>query len=144
MKKVIFALLILGLFATACTQQEAEPSQTPAAEETTSDSGETPESDSSSETTQAVKEFTIVGTEFGFSPSGLMVTEGETVKITFKNEGSYEHNIVFDDLDFATKTISSGETDVLEFTAPAAGTYTFYCSVGSHADAGMKGTLTVR
>lgn len=135
MKKVLFALLVLGLLVTACTQQEAEPSQTPAAEETTSDSGQT---------AQEVSEFTVVGTEFGFSPSTLTVDAGQSVKIIFKNDGSYKHNITFDDLDLVTKTISSGETDVLEFTAPAAGTYTFYCSVGSHADAGMKGTLTVR
>jgi uncharacterized cupredoxin-like copper-binding protein len=39
--------------------------------------------------------------------------------------------------------IFTGGTKVLSLTLPA-GTYTFYCSVPGHEQAGMKGTLTVR
>ena len=37
----------------------------------------------------------------------------------------------------------SGGTKTLSLNLPA-GTYTFYCSVPGHEQAGMKGTLTVR
>ena len=37
-----------------------------------------------------------------------------------------------------------GEQETVTFTAPAAGTYTFLCTVPGHYDTGMSGTLTVR
>jgi uncharacterized cupredoxin-like copper-binding protein len=40
--------------------------------------------------------------------------------------------------------VDAGKTATLEFTPTKAGTYTFYCTVPGHKDAGMKGTLTVK
>jgi uncharacterized cupredoxin-like copper-binding protein len=41
-----------------------------------------------------------------------------------------------------TKTITGGQTSVSVDLTP--GTYTFFCSVPGHEQAGMKGTLTVK
>lgn len=44
----------------------------------------------------------------------------------------------------ATKLLGPGESETVTFTAPSApGKYEFVCSFPGHAQAGMKGTLTV-
>lgn len=88
-------------------------------------------------------EFTVVGTEFNYEPSTITVEQGQTVRIVFENSGEYPHNFIIDELDVSSETISPGETDTVEFTASASGTYTFYCSLPGHQQAGMEGDLTV-
>jgi plastocyanin len=68
----------------------------------------------------------------------------DTVK--FENSSGTDHNVAIEDADgnevASTDTISSGSA-----TAAAdlqAGTYTYFCSVDSHRQAGMEGTLTVK
>lgn len=88
-------------------------------------------------------EIAVNGTEFSFSPASISVKAGEQVKITFMNNGRAPHNLTLEGLGIATKTIGEGQTDVVEFTAPSSGNYTFFCSVPSHRAAGMEGTLIV-
>lgn len=90
-----------------------------------------------------VKEFTITGQNFSFTPSKLIVAKGDTVKITFINTGGF-HNLVIDKLGVSTKTINSGQADAVTFTATTAGTFEYYCSVGNHRAMGMRGTLVVQ
>lgn len=90
-----------------------------------------------------VKEITVRGNEFSFDPNSITVLAGEKVKLTFKNNGSAPHNLVIEELGIGTKTIGSGSTDVIEFTAPAAGDYAISCSVPGHKEAGMKSSLIV-
>lgn len=99
-----------------------------------------PESSSSE-----MREITVVGSEFNFNPSSLNLKAGEKVKLTFKNEGNIAHNFVIksENLNVDTEIIGPGETKVIDLTAPSAGTYTFFCSVGNHRASGMEGTLKV-
>ena len=90
-----------------------------------------------------VQAFTIVGDEYDLSPSTFTVSAGATVRITFENAGKNNHNFGFDDLDIATSNIGSGESEVLEFTAPVAGSYTYSCSIPGHQESGMQGTMQV-
>lgn len=90
-----------------------------------------------------IKEITVTGTEFVFFPSAITVKEGQKVKINFQNQGAMVHNLVIEELGIATKTVGSGETDAIEFTAPATGTYKFFCSLPGHQPAGMEGSLNV-
>ena len=100
-----------------------------------------------SEKTQApasgITEISVVGTEYGFSPVSISVKAGEQVKITFRNNGKALHNLTLEELGIGTKTIGGGKTDVVEFTVPSSGTYTFFCSVSGHRAAGMEGSLKV-
>lgn len=43
-----------------------------------------------------------------------------------------------------TKILNAGEQATATFQAPAAGSYTYFCSVPGHYTGGMKGTLTVQ
>lgn len=88
-----------------------------------------------------VKEFIIDGSNFKFEPSQIKVSKGDTVKITFKdNDGT--HNLVVDGYNVSTRILSEGQ-DTIQFVADKTGTFEYYCSIGSHRDLGMKGTLTV-
>lgn len=89
------------------------------------------------------REFTVSGSEYSFSPSLITVKAGEQVKITFKNTGRLIHNLIVEGLAISTKTIGGGKSDIIEFTAPASGTYTFFCSVPGHRASGMTGSLIV-
>ena len=92
--------------------------------------------------TGAVKEFTVTGKNFAFSPSTITVKKGDRVKVIFKNENGY-HDFVIDEFGAATKQAQSPTMETIEFTANKTGTFEYYCSVGSHRAMGMKGTLKV-
>jgi len=88
---------------------------------------------------------------FTAEPSGLAFTETEVTApagedtIELDNPSATAHNVVIEDAegnDLAeTDTISGDTTSTTASLEP--GTYTFYCDVDSHREAGMEGTLTV-
>jgi len=92
--------------------------------------------------TGETKEFTISGKNFSFDPSSITVKKGDKVKITFNNTQGF-HDFKIDKYGVATKQFNSPGTEVLEFIAYEAGSFEYYCSVGSHKAMGMKGTLKV-
>jgi plastocyanin len=94
-------------------------------------------------TTSAVKEFTVVGSNFKFEPSVLSVNKGDTVKITFKDINGF-HDFRIDEFNVATKQMQEGNEQTVTFIADKAGSFEYYCSVGEHRAMGMKGTLTVK
>jgi plastocyanin len=66
-------------------------------------------------------------------------------KIVFTNDSGTPHDVTIEDANGNTigqsDTITEGKTEV-SFSAES-DTYTFYCSVDSHREAGMEGTLTL-
>lgn len=96
----------------------------------------------STTSTQATKEFTVKGTNFAFEPSMIKVKKGDKVKITFQNSAGF-HNFVINEYGVATKQAQSPATEVIEFTANKTGSFEYYCSVKTHRQMGMKGTLVV-
>jgi plastocyanin len=66
--------------------------------------------------------------------------------IEFNNPSSVAHNVEIEDSsgeDVAgTDTITGAKTSTTADLQP--GTYTFYCSVPGHREAGMEGTITVK
>ena len=92
---------------------------------------------------QAISDITVMGNEFAFVPSVITIQKGQTIRLTFKNSGSYPHDLVFNDINIQTKIIQPGEQDSVTFTADKTGTFSYTCTVGSHAEKGMTGTLIV-
>ena len=90
------------------------------------------------------KEVSITATDNKFTPNAFEITSGEKVRITFNNNGLMLHNLTINELGLATTNIAPGDSTTLEFTAPAAGDYTFICSVIGHEQLGLKGTMTVK
>jgi nitrosocyanin len=93
-------------------------------------------------TAQPVKEFTVTGKNFSFTPSSLTVKKGDKVKITFKNDNG-THNFILDEFGVNTGLVPAGNEKTVEFTANKTGSFQYYCSVGSHRAMGMWGTLKV-
>lgn len=86
-------------------------------------------------------EISMEGGNFFFAPKTINAKPGEKVKITFtKNIGF--HTFVIDEIGLKY-AIKQGEA--VSFTAPkTAGSYAFYCDVGSHRANGMEGVLVVK
>ena len=71
-------------------------------------------------------------------------TQAGTVTITFENASPLEHNVTIAQVRKVlgeTPTFTNGTRSVTLNLKP--GTYTFYCSVPGHRQAGMEGTLKV-
>ncbi len=67
--------------------------------------------------------------------------------IEFDNPASLSHDVVIEDGDgneIARTDVISGELDLDGLPTSRPASYTFYCSVDSHREAGMEGTLTVK
>lgn len=91
--------------------------------------------------------------EFEADPNGELAytttkasTEAGKVTIDFNNPQGLTHDVVIEDAQGEevgkTDLIASEETSTTVNLKP--GTYTFYCSVPGHREAGMEGTLTVK
>jgi plastocyanin len=82
-------------------------------------------------------------TALAFDTTELTAKAGE-VTIDFKNPSAIPHNVVIEENGkelAGFEPIAEGEES--ETADLKAGTYTFYCSVPGHREAGMEGTLTV-
>jgi plastocyanin len=92
--------------------------------------------------TTTPKVFTVTGSNFAFAPTQLTVKKGDSVTINFVNSGGL-HDWKIDEFNAATKKINGGQTDSVTFVADKAGSFEYYCSVGTHRQMGMRGTLIV-
>jgi cytochrome c oxidase subunit 2 len=126
MKYAIFALALLALVASACTNTAATP-----AGKTTTPSGE-------------FKEFNVVAYQYGFEPSTITVKKGDRVKITFTSRDA-GHGVFIPDFEVATPAFGKGQSQTIEFVADKSGTFEYLCSVycGSGHPT-MKGTIIVQ
>jgi plastocyanin len=83
-------------------------------------------------------------TELAFNTTSLTAKAGK-VTVDFKNPAPLEHNVVIEQNGkelAGFEPITEGEESETAELKP--GTYTFYCSVPGHREAGMEGTLTVK
>jgi len=83
-------------------------------------------------------------TDLAYDTTSLSSKPGK-VTIDFTNPSALEHDVAIeaDGEEIAgSELIAEGKTSVSAELAP--GTYTFYCTVPGHREAGMEGTLTVK
>jgi plastocyanin len=85
------------------------------------------------------------GGELAYTTTTATAKAGK-VTVEFNNPQALTHDVAFESSDGKlvgeTKLIEdSSDTTTLDFKP---GTYTFYCSVPGHREAGMEGTLTVK
>lgn len=138
-------VLIVIVIAIIGFKSMSQPPSATTETTTTATTPPTTDNPSASDSTTAagqVKEFTVTGSNFKFAPATMAVNKGDKVRIIFNNTGGM-HDLVIDEFNAKTKTIQSGATDTIEFTADKAGTFDYYCSVGNHRAMGMVGKITV-
>jgi uncharacterized cupredoxin-like copper-binding protein len=140
MKKV-FALLALALASVALVACGGDDGDTTGAEATGGGGG----------TTAAVAEGSTVkltanaDNQLSYDQKTLNAKAG-TVSIDFDNPASIEHDVAVEDsggeLLGKSDLVSQGKA-ILAIKDLKPGSYTFFCSVPGHREAGMEGTLTV-
>lgn len=84
--------------------------------------------------------------DFNFTTRLLRVSAGETVRLAVRNDDTALHTFTLPDAGVDI-VIPAGAERLVEFTAPAAGSYTWYCvphtMLTDAGPEGMVGTLTV-
>jgi plastocyanin len=71
--------------------------------------------------------------------TSLEMASGANVSVEVTNQDSIEHNFTFAEAN-ANQDVEGGEDVTVTFTAPAAGSYEFFCKYHPSA---MRGTVTV-
>jgi uncharacterized cupredoxin-like copper-binding protein len=91
-----------------------------------------------------VVEIDVAQSGFAFTTSSATASAG-AVELRSKNPQSISHDISLkgNGVDVSGKMVSSGGVSTVTISNLKPGTYTFFCSVPGHEQAGMKGTLTV-
>ena len=79
--------------------------------------------------------------EFAIEPADLVAGTGGSLSVT--NGGSIEHNLAVEGEDVRTANLAAGDTGELDLGDLPAGDYSVLCEIPGHADAGMRGTLTI-
>lgn len=77
--------------------------------------------------------------EFSITPAS--VGAGGSLEVT--DDGAIVHNLAIEGTELITPDIQAGESAVLELGDLAPGTYTMFCQIPGHRDAGMEAELTV-
>jgi plastocyanin len=139
-RRVVIGVLagVLALVAAGCgggdDNSGGSASATTAAPETTSAPGTTAAAGGGADNEL---QLTAQGTAWDTTSFDLKSGASYTVEVT--NKDSIEHNFTFAEGD-ANQDVEGGEDAKVTFTAPAAGSYPFFCK---YHPAAMKGTITV-
>jgi nitrite reductase (NO-forming) len=83
----------------------------------------------------------VTAVDLGFQPTNLSVDAPGTYAVSLRNTGTIVHNITFPD--GTAISADAGQTATGTIVVPAEG-ISFLCSIPGHAEAGMKGTVTVK
>ncbi|MFI6578523.1 cupredoxin domain-containing protein [Nocardiopsis sp. NPDC050513] len=142
--------LALGLGLTACSgdgtgtdaasqdtaAQEQAPADDTGADDTAADGGDAQDGD-------VVETVAVTAQEMSYTGFPETLPAG-TIRIDFENAGQAGHDLVVEELgDQQVVPVIDGGTSQSATVTLEPGTYTFYCSVGSHRAMGMEVTVTV-
>jgi plastocyanin len=84
-------------------------------------------------------EIQLTAQGFKWSTTDLQLTSGTGYTVEVRNQDGAEHNFTFEQAG-ANQDIEANEDVKVTFTAPAAGSYEFFCKYHQQA---MRGTVTV-
>jgi len=136
---VVTALAIVGL--AACGGGDDDNSTTAAS----TPASTTPAGGGGGGAASTVDVSTPSGSDLAFDQKDLSAKAG-SVTIDFDNQQPLQHDVKVEDSSGqelgGTDLVSSGTANATVDLQP--GTYTFFCSVPGHREAGMEGTLTVK
>lgn len=84
----------------------------------------------------------VVAEDIAFPETAFEAVAGE-VQVQYRNDGSIAHTLLIEDVDgFKLEVASNGDVDDGSVELQA-GSYTLYCDVAGHREAGMEATLDV-
>ncbi len=88
-----------------------------------------------------LKEVAVTAKYAAFTPSTISVAPGDAFQLELSST-DVAHTFTIAELGLNV-SVGSGGAVTQELTVDKAGTYTFYCTVPGHREAGMEGTLVV-
>jgi len=94
---------------------------------------------SATTTTTANNEIKLTAQNTSWSTTSLRFASGAKITVEVTNKDSIEHNFTFKETSTA-KDVEAGEDASINFTAPAAGSYKFFCKYHPSA---MTGNVAV-
>jgi plastocyanin len=97
-------------------------------------------------TAPANSELRVVGNEYSFDPSTVVLRGAGTLTLTLRNEGSLAHNLRLfrgEEEIGGTPTLPAGSSRSTRLNLEH-GSYRMVCTVGDHEELGMTGALQVR
>jgi len=80
-------------------------------------------------------------TEFALAPATVVVPEGG--QLTVHNMGNVAHDLVINHTSLRTANLAAGDSETLDVSGLAPGSYELLCTIPGHAAAGMTGTLEI-
>jgi len=89
---------------------------------------------------------TLRGEEYSFIPSNVVARPGTELEVRLENRGSLAHNVKLlrdGEQVGGTPSLPSGRAGSATISV-SPGTYELVCTVGDHAELGMKGALRVK
>ena len=139
------AVAMAGFGLAACGGDDSSSSSTTAAAESTSTTSTEAAGGGGGGSGGTVAIAADPSGALAFTKTNITAPAGSDT-IDFENASSTGHNVEIEDSsgeDIAeTDTITDGRTSTTADLQP--GTYTFYCAVPGHREAGMEGTITVK
>jgi uncharacterized cupredoxin-like copper-binding protein len=117
------------------------------------------------EAVSEAQQIDLVAEDSKYDKGELQGVASQPIEVHFTNEGALAHDFTIDEIPLEPEAsagghsehgseahaseadvhlhLESGEAGTTTFTPSEAGTYTYYCTVPGHREAGMEGTLTV-
>lgn len=147
---VLLALLFASVALVACgggSDNESSATTTTGGGETSSEAagGAGTKEEGGGGTASTLEFEADPGGQLAFTTTEATAKAGE-VTIEFNNPQALPHDVKIESSDGGqvggTETVSEGSDSATVELKP--GTYTFYCSIPGHREAGMEGTLTVK
>lgn len=90
----------------------------------------------------ASSELFVDAGDINFTPKDLTMPANTDVALMFTNKGVLQHDFVIDNPSVSSGVLNGGQSITITINLPP-GTYTFYCDVPGHKEAGQVGTLVV-
>ena len=148
MKKVAvaFALVLASLALVACGGSSSSSSSESSGAETTSESGGSGgEAEGGSAGSASALDIEAASSGLAYASTSASAKAGK-VTVDFTNPQPVPHDVAIESSDGEvigqTETTAEGSDSTEVELEP--GTYTFFCTVPGHREAGMEGTLTVK
>ncbi|MDX6602895.1 MAG: hypothetical protein QOF13_2097 [Solirubrobacterales bacterium] len=144
---LVLALASLALVACGSSSDSSSTTATSGGESTAETGGATPggKANAGGGATSSIKFEADPGGELAYTTTSATAKPGK-VTLEFTNPQALTHDVAIESSSGEevgkTELIASGSDSTTVDLKP--GTYTFYCSVPGHREAGMEGTLTVK
>lgn len=154
---LVLFVLAIGVFA-GCASEAPSQDQLPDEPENTEDNQQVPDQEQPDEGMQETPEqetqttepdvtLQFTGENFVYYVNGeenptITVQEGDLVRVEYETASGF-HDWVIDEFGATEQVGADAGVQVLEFVADETGEFEYYCSVGSHRQQGMFGTLIV-